>query len=349
MPRSYTLGGQRTRFDDPRLIADAGLLLPATLAQRLGLRELLASHVDLGAAAGRYARLAVKLHLVDATFELFRAFYSRPAERGPDGRPVNAVRGLVDSMLSLLREPDVTHLAAATDHVIESWRNDVFPGYKSSAGVDRDLLAQFDDAERALRALGMVTWPMIEDEADDALAAAVARFGTDPRVEQVIVCSVDKDLAQCVDGGRVVLRDRMRRVTYDEAGVIAKFGVAPASIPDYLALVGDSSDGYPGLPGWGAKSAATVLARWGQLEAIPDSPLEWEVPLRNAVTLAATLRQQRAQAILYRRLAILNIDAAISGRLDDLEWRGVPREPFLALCDELGFETIRERVHRWAA
>jgi 5'-3' exonuclease len=292
----------------------------------------------------------VKLHLVDATFELFRAFYSpgRPFERGPDGRPVNAVHGLVDSMLSLLREPDVTHVAAATDYVIESWRNDVFPGYKSSAGMDPDLLAQFRDAERALRSLGITTWAMVEDEADDALATAVARFGDDPRVEQVIVCSVDKDLAQCVSGQHVVLRDRMRRITYDEDGVRAKFGVPPGSIPDYLALVGDSSDGYPGLPGWGSKSAAAVLARWGSLERIPDSPLDWDVPLRNASRLAATLQQQRDDAILYRHLARLKTDAAIDSDLDALEWKGVPRAEFLALCDELGFETVRQRVHRWA-
>jgi len=290
----------------------------------------------------------VKLHLVDATFELFRAYYSRPEEHGPDGRPVNAVRGLIESMLSLLREDDLTHVAAATDHVIESWRNDVYPTYKSSFGMDPQLLGQFDDAERALRALGITTWAMVEDEADDAIAAGVARLGNDPRVEQVVICSVDKDLAQCVDGERVVLRDRMRTITYDEAGVIAKFGVEPGSIPDYLALVGDSSDGYPGLPGWGSKSAAAVLARFKHLEAIPASPLEWGVPLRNAVRLAATLQQQRADAFLYKRLATLNTDAAISGDLDSLAWQGVPRDEFIGLCDELGFATIRERVHRWA-
>jgi 5'-3' exonuclease len=291
---------------------------------------------------------SVKLHLVDATFELFRAYYSRPEEHGPDGRPVNAVRGLIESMLSLLREPDLTHVAAATDHVIESWRNDVYPGYKSSVGVDPQLLTQFEDAERALRALGVVTWPMVADEADDGIATAVARFGNDPRIGQVVICSVDKDLAQCVRGDEVVLRDRMRTITYDEDGVVAKFGVHPESIPDYLALVGDSADGYPGLPGWGSKSAATVLARFGHLEAIPASPLEWEVPLRNAVRLAATLQQQRVDAFLYRRLATLNRDAEISGDLDALAWRGVPRQEFVALCDELGFDRIRERVHRWA-
>jgi 5'-3' exonuclease len=290
----------------------------------------------------------MKLHLVDATFELFRAYFSRPPQRSPDGRPVNAVRGLLESMLSLLREPDVTHIAAATDHVIESWRNDVYPAYKSSTGMPVDLLAQFGDAERALRALGVTTWPMVEDEADDAIATAVALFSGDPAVEQTIICSVDKDLAQCVSDERVVLRDRMRGITYDEAGVIAKFGVKPQSIPDYLALVGDSADGYPGLPGWGAKSAATVLRRFEHIEAIPHSALDWEVPLRNATQLAATLRQQRGDALVYRRLATLGHDAQISGDLSALSWGGVPRGTFLALCDELGFERIKERVHRWA-
>lgn len=289
----------------------------------------------------------MKLHLVDATFELFRAYFSRPSEHAPDGRPVNAVHGLVDSMLALLREPDVTHIGAATDHVIESWRNDVYPGYKSSAGVPEDLLAQFDDAERALRSIGMTTWPMVEDEADDAIATAVVRFGDD--AEQVVICSVDKDLAQCVRDRRVVLRDRIRNRTYDEAGVVEKWGVTPRSIPDYLALVGDSSDGFPGLPGWGAKSAAAVLSRWIHLDAIPASPLDWEVPLRNASRLAATLVDGREEALLYRRLATLNADARINTTdLAELEWRGVPRDEFIGLCDELGFNRIRERVHRWA-
>ena len=293
----------------------------------------------------------MKLHLVDATFELFRAFYSRPPRRAPDGRPVNAVQGLIDSMLSLLREPDVTHIGAATDYVIESWRNDLYPGYKSSAGIDRELLAQFRDAERALAALGIAVWPMVEDEADDAIATAVERFADDPRVDQVIICSVDKDLAQLVDGDRIVLRDRMRRITYDEAGVVEKFGVAPRSIPDYLALVGDSSDGFPGLPGWGSKSAAAVLAKFVSIDAIPPSVLDWELDLRNASRLAATLKDQRPAAALYRTLATLNRDSdiAVTPTLDDLEWHGVRRDEFVALCDELGFDTVRERVHRWAA
>jgi 5'-3' exonuclease len=301
--------------------------------------------------AGGYAALQpMKLHLVDATFELFRAYYSRPPRRAPDGRPVNAVQGLIDSMLSLLREPDVTHIGAATDYVIESWRNDLYPGYKSSAGMDPDLMAQFRDAERALSALGMPVWAMVEDEADDAIATAVARFASDPRVEQVIICSVDKDLAQLVDGDRIVLRDRMRGITYDEAGVVAKFGVAPESIPDYLALVGDSSDGFPGLPGWGSKSAATVLAKFSHIDDVPPSVLDWELDLRNASRLSSTLQDQRPAAVLYRTLATLNRDSdiATTSTLDDLEWHGVNRDRFLALCDELGFDTVRERVHRWA-
>jgi len=290
----------------------------------------------------------MQVHLVDATFELFRAFHSRPPERGPDGRPVNAVRGLIDSLLSLLREPDVTHIGAATDHVIESWRNDVFPGYKSSAGIERELLSQFELAEWAIRALGIPLWAMVEDEADDALATVAARAAADPRVEQVVICSVDKDLAQCVRGTRVVLRDRMRTITYDEDGVRAKFGVDPTSIPDYLALVGDSADGYPGLPGWGARSAGAVLARWKHLEDIPDDPLTWDVDVRGAGRLATTFRQQRDEAFLYRRLATLGTNADAPDTVDDLAWAGVLREPFEALCAELGFESIPARVHRWA-
>jgi 5'-3' exonuclease len=290
----------------------------------------------------------VQVHLVDATFELFRAYHSRPAERGPDGRPVNAVRGVIDSLLSLLREPDVTHAGAATDYVIESWRNDVFRGYKSSAGLPWDITAQFRDVERAITALGITCWPMVEDEADDGLATVAKRVAADERVERIVICSVDKDLAQCVRGQQVVLRDRMRKVEYDEAGVVAKWGVHPTSIPDYLALVGDSADGYPGLPGWGSKSAAAVLARWEHLEAIPDDALEWDVDVRGAGRLALALRQGREAAYLYRRLATLNLDADAPGSVDDLAWSGVPRAPFEALCAELGFESIPDRVHRWA-
>jgi len=290
----------------------------------------------------------MKVHLVDATFELFRAYFARPPQRAPDGRPVNAVRGLIDSVLSLLREPDVTHVGAATDHIIRSWRNEVFPGYKTEAGMPQDLLDQFGDAERALMALGVVTWPMVEFEADDAIAAAVERFVDEPTVEQIVVCSVDKDLSQCVRGERVVLRDRMRNLTYDEAGVIAKFGVPPASIPDWLALVGDSADGYPGLPGWGVRSAAAVLARWGSLDRVPENASAWDlpVPLRNAPRLAATLRDLRGEALLYRQLARLRTDVPLRESLTDLEWRGAPRATFMAISEELGLDAPR-RVHRW--
>ena len=248
--------------------------------------------------------------------------------------------------LSLLREKDVTHLAAATDHVIRSFRNDLWPGYKTEEGVPEDLLAQFPLAERALEAIGVVVWPMEEFEADDALATAAARFAD--AVDQVVVCTPDKDLAQCVVGERVVQRDRRRLITYDEDGVRAKFGVSPASIPDWLALVGDAADGYPGLPGWGAKSAATVLARWEHLEAIPPDPAGWQVKVRGADRLAVTLRERMDDALLFRRLATLRRDVPLAETLEDLRWRGVPRDRWLALCDELGFEKARERPHRWA-
>ena len=287
----------------------------------------------------------MKLHLVDGTFELFRAYFSRPPLVAPDGRPVGAVQGLLDSMLSLLREPDVTHVGVATDHVIASFRNDLYAGYKTDAGVPAGLLAQFQLAEDALRAIGVTVWAMVEDEADDALATAVARWADDPRVEQVVICSVDKDLAQCVRGERVVLRDRMRRRTYDEAGVLEKFGVPPSLIPEYLALVGDSSDGYPGLPGFGARTAAAVLNRFGGIDEIPDEPGGWG--MARAPVLAATIARLRPEAVLYRQLARLRTDSAIDGSIDDLEWQGVPREEFLALCDDLGFTGLRTRPHRW--
>jgi len=288
----------------------------------------------------------MKLHLLDATYELFRAYHAVEPTRSPDGREVAAVGGLLGTTLSLLREPDVTHVAAATDHVIRSFRNDLWPGYKTEEGVPEDLLAQFPLAERALESLGVVVWPMVEFEADDALAAATSRLGE--AVEQVVICTPDKDLAQCVSGTRIVQRDRRRRITYDEAGVREKFGVSPASIPDWLALVGDAADGYPGLRGWGAKSAATVLARWSHLEAIPPDPATWEVSPRGAMRLAATLSNHREEALLFRRLATLRRDVPLTQTLEDLRWRGVPRDRWLALCDELGFERARERPHRWA-
>jgi 5'-3' exonuclease len=287
----------------------------------------------------------MKLHLLDATYELFRAFHGVESAKSPDGREVGAVGGLVGTTLALLREADVTHVAAATDHVIRSFRNQLWPGYKTEEGVPEELLAQFPLAERALEAIGVTVWPMVEFEADDALATAAARFADS--VEQVVICTPDKDLAQSVVGAKVVQRDRRRMITYDEAGVRAKFGVGPASIADWLALVGDAADGYPGLPGWGAKSAATVLARWERLEAIPADAAGWQVTVRGAERLAATLRDRKDEAFLFRRLATLRHDVPLPETLDDLRWCGVPRDRWLALCDELGFERLKERPHRW--
>lgn len=292
-------------------------------------------------AASRIARL----HLVDATFELFRAFFAMPGEKAPDGVEVGAVRGLLGSMLALLREPDVTHVAAATDQVIESFRNRLYPGYKTGAGIDPDLWAQFPLAEEALRAIGMVVWPMREFEADDALATAAARFAND--VDEVVILSPDKDLAQCVRGQHIVTFDRLRKRRYDEAGVIEKFGVAPAAIPDYLALTGDSADGIPGLPGWGAKSAAAVLREYGRIEDIPDDPDEWSVAPRGRARLAATLAANRKQAALYKTLATLRTDVNLTERLSDLHWRGVPRRRYGALCARLGLAGMADRPHRW--
>ena len=287
------------------------------------------------------------LYLIDGTFELFRAYYAMPSARAPDGREVGAIRGLIGSMLALLREPAVTHVAAATDHVIESFRNRLFDGYKTGDGIPADLWAQFPLAEEAFVALGIVTWPMVEFEADDAIATAAARFV--PDVERVVILSPDKDLAQCVTGNRVVLHDRIRRVTYDEAAVRAKFGVPPAAIPDLLALVGDTADGIPGIPGWGAKSASTVLAAYGGLDAIPDDPRDWSVAIRNRERLAAALGAHRTELSLYRTLATLRRDVPLSEELEDLRWVGVPRQRYDAFCVRLGLGDLSRRPTTWSA
>jgi 5'-3' exonuclease len=291
----------------------------------------------------------VQIHLVDATYELFRAFYApRPPVLGRDGVNLSGVSGLCDQLLFLLREEGATHVGCATDHVIESFRNDLFPGYKSSAGMDPELLAQFPIAEDAIEALGVVLWPEVEFEADDAIGAAAARFRDDPQVERILICTPDKDMAQCVVDERVVLRDRRRQITYDQAGVLEKWGVEPASIPDWLALVGDSSDGYPGLPGWGAKSAAAVLLRYGSIDAIPVRASEWDVKVGGAVRLAAVLQEQHEAAILYRTLARLRLDTPIpQATAAELEWRGAPRATWQAFCDRWGLERLRSRPHRW--
>jgi 5'-3' exonuclease len=291
----------------------------------------------------------VRLHLVDGTYELFRAHFSkRPARTDAAGRDVKATVGMVSSLLGLLADAEErpTHIAVAFDNPIESWRNRRFPPYKSSEGVDPDLLAQFDRAEAAVRAVGVTVWSMDEHEADDALATAAVRFA--PEVGQVRILTPDKDLAQVVTGRRIVQVDRRRETVRDEAGVREKFGVGPRSIPDLLALVGDTADGIPGLSGFGAKSAASVLARYEHLDAIPDDGDDWDVTVRGAAKLAATLREHRADAELYRELTLLALDVGLGGDLEDLAWHGVPRAAYLAWCDELGLGNVRDRPHRWA-
>ena len=288
-----------------------------------------------------------RIHLVDGTYELFRAYFGAPKATTRDGREVGATRGILRSLFALLREPGVTHVACSFDHVIESFRNDLYAGYKTSEGVPEDLLAQFTLAEQATHALGMVVWPMVEFEADDAIAAAAERWRDAPEVEQIVLCTPDKDMAQCVRGTRVVCLDRLRRRVLDEAGVIEKFGVPPASIPDWLALVGDSADGYPGVPRWGSKSAAAILAAYGHLEAIPEREAHWRVPVRGAAALAATLREHRDEVYLYRRLATLRVDVPLTEQIDDLRWRGARRDQLTMICREIEDEGFLERVTAW--
>ena len=289
----------------------------------------------------------MKIHLVDGTYELFRHFYGAPSKKSPAGREVGATLGLLRSLLALLTNSGATHIACSFDHVIESFRNDLFTGYKTGAGVDPELLSQFSLAEEAVGALGVVVWPMVEFEADDAIASAAIRFQEEVKVDQVVICSPDKDLAQLVSGSRVVCWDRRRDILYDEDGVVEKYGVLPASIPDWLALVGDSADGYPGIPGWGAKSASTVLAKYEHLEAIPADPLQWGLPLGRALRLAEGLRIHQDEAFLFRRLATLRRDVPIEQRLSDLEWRGAHLQ-LKELCLELGDKALPDRISRWA-
>lgn len=294
----------------------------------------------------------MRLHLVDGTYELFRAHFSkRPGRTAPDGRDVKATVGVVSAMLALLadEDEDVTHLAVAFDNPIESWRNVRFAGYKDGSGVDPELTAQFDLVEDACRAIGVHVWSMRDQEADDALGAAALRYAADERIDQVRILTPDKDLGQVVRGTRIVQVDRLRDKLYDEDGVVARSGVPPTSVPDLLALVGDTADGIPGLKGFGAKGAAAVLARYGHLEAIPDDGADWDVEVRGAARLAETLAAHRGEALLYRELATLVTDLELPETLDDLAWLGVPRDAFLAWCDELGLDTLRARPHRWAS
>ena len=268
----------------------------------------------------------MQVYLVDGTYELFRHYYALPSARDASGREVAAVRGVLNSVLGMIKA-GATHIGVATDHVIESFRNNLWPGYKTGEGIEPDLLAQFPLLEEVLDAAGVVTWPMVEFEADDALASAAAAAAQNPKVERIIICTPDKDLAQCVCGSRVVQLNRRTQTTLDEAAIVKKFGVSPASIPDYLALVGDSADGYPGLPGWGAKSSSTVLAKFLHLESIPKDCREWRVDVANASALAGTLSREWEQAILFRRLATLRTDINLFDGVDQLKWKG-PKPAF---------------------
>ncbi len=288
----------------------------------------------------------METHLVDGTYELFRHHFALPSHLDGDGVEVAAVRGVVYSVLTLLEE-GATHVGVATDHVIPSFRNELWAGYKTGEGIDPELFGQFPLLEDALAALGVAVWPMIDFEADDALAAAAHVAARDPRVGRVIICTPDKDLAQCVVDDHVVQLDRRKRTTIGEAGVIEKFGVLPESIPDWLALVGDSADGFPGLAGWGAKSAAAVLRRYVHIEAIPEHAHQWDITVRGAVKLATTLAEQRELAELFRNLATLRIDPEV-GVVDDWEWRGATPE-LAEWADRLGAERLVERADRLAS
>lgn len=285
----------------------------------------------------------MRVFLVDGTFELFRQFYGAQRHRSEAAMETAGVAGVLSSVLQLVEE-GATHIGVATDHVIESFRNGLWAGYKTGAGIDPVLRAQFEPLELALQAMGVVVWPMVDLEADDALASACAVCRDDPDCDQIVICTPDKDLAQCVSGGEVVQFDRIRKVVIDEAAVLAKYGVPPVSIPDWLALVGDSADGFPGLPGWGAKSAAAVLRRFGTVEAIPDDVGQWDgVGVRSAATLAGTLAAQRHDALLFKKLATLVVRRSVLGATEDLRWPG-PTEDFPAVAQELGVPGLALRA-----
>ncbi len=287
----------------------------------------------------------MKVHLVDGTYELFRYYFALPSHETADGREVSAVRGVVGSMLTLLEK--ATHVGIATDHVITSFRNELYDGYKDGSDIDPGIEQQFLPLEDALRAFGFVVWPMVRHEADDAMGAAAAMAALDPRVHQVIICTPDKDLAQCVVGDRVVQWDRRKDVVYDDAGVFEKFGVEPASIPDYLALVGDTADGFPGLKGWGAKSTSTVLARYKHLEQIPSAPGQWDITVRGSAKLAATLVENSELAYLFRRIATIDTAAPVSSSVDELEWTG-PSDEVEAFAESIDAPGLAKRARHLA-
>lgn len=291
----------------------------------------------------------MKIHLIDGTYELFRNHFGAPPKKAKNGQEVGATLGVLRSLLMLLQNPDVTHVAVAFDHVIESFRNKLYSGYKTGSGVDPELIAQFPLVEKAVAALGVVVWPMVKYEADDAIGTAALRFAKNKSVNQVVVCSPDKDLAQLVNGKRIICWDRRREIIIDEKKVIEKYGVYPESIPDWLGLVGDSADGFPGIPGWGAKSASAVLFKYKHIESIPDDHTKWNVksitPGR-ATTLSGNLNKQKKDALLFRKLATLRDDVPIKETLDTLKWKGAyPR--LKKLCHEMGDERIPERVPLW--
>ena len=290
----------------------------------------------------------MKVYLVDGTYELFRSYFALPPIQAPDGRPVGAVRGIVQSLLYLLREDQVTHVACAFDHVVRSFRNDMFAGYKTGEGTPEDLLTQFELAERAVEALGVLVWPMIEYEADDALATAAAYCTRLSEVEQVVICTPDKDLAQMVQGDSVVCYDRRRETIMGETGVVEKFGVSPSSIPDLLALTGDAADGIPGIPKWGAKTSAQLLAQYGHIEDIPHDAADWDVKVRGAAAAAESLNAHASEARLYKDLTTLRTDVPIDASLAALEWKGVDREKYQALCEDLGFGRLANLPHKWS-
>jgi len=290
----------------------------------------------------------MKIALIDGTYELFRYYFGQPSHRAPDGREVGATRGVLTSIASMLVDGH-RFVGVATDHTVESFRNDLYPGYKTGEGVDEDLLSQFTLVEEALRSLGVVVWPMVSYEADDGLASACARAELDQRVEQIIICSPDKDLAQCVRGDRVIQRNRRTNIDSNEREIWEHFGVAPTSIPDWLALVGDSADGFPGLKGWGKKGAATVLSHYGHLEAIPLAVKDWEETVRSKVRgaqgLCQTLASEIQDAFLFRDLATLRRDYPAFSDIDELRWRG-PQANFDEICAYLGAKRLRERIER---
>ncbi len=285
------------------------------------------------------------LHLIDGTYELFRAHFGAPPRQTPEGWEIGAVHGIISSTLNLLSEPEVTHVGAAFDTVIESFRNLMYDGYKTGEGTPPELYAQFPAAERAMEVIGVTVWSMIEQEADDGLAAAAQKFADE--VDRVIIMSPDKDMTQLFGNPKIVGYDRRNQKLVDADGVREKFGVSPESIPDYLGLVGDTADGFPGLSGWGAKSAGTLLARYGHVESIPPSEDDWDVNVRGAAKLAATLREHMDEALLFKDIATLRVDSDIPQSLEDLRWKGVHRDRFLALCDELGWESIKTRPTKW--